>query len=122
MAGDAVRGGGTSRRTSARGVRHRGRSALAHPEPPADRTEPLLADVPAAFHGGINDVLLTGLALAVAQWRHRRGLGEDGAVLVDLEGHGREDVVGDVDLSRTVGWFTTVYPVRLDPGSSTGTR
>ncbi|MFF3898067.1 non-ribosomal peptide synthase/polyketide synthase [Streptomyces sp. NPDC001812] len=83
---------------------------------PADRTEPLLADVPAAFHGGINDVLLTGLALAVAQWRHRRGLGEDGAVLVDLEGHGREDVVGDVDLSRTVGWFTTVYPVRLDPG------
>ncbi|QEU88461.1 non-ribosomal peptide synthase/polyketide synthase [Streptomyces viridosporus] len=83
---------------------------------PADRTEPLLTDVPAAFHGGVNDVLLTGLALAVAQWRRRRGLGEDGAVLVDLEGHGREDVVGGADLSRTVGWFTTVYPVRLDPG------
>jgi non-ribosomal peptide synthase protein (TIGR01720 family) len=37
-------------------------------------------------------------------------------VLVDLEGHGREDVFGDVDLSRTVGWFTSLYPVRLDPG------
>ncbi|KAF3469839.1 hypothetical protein GL259_30300 [Streptomyces sp. Tu 3180] len=83
---------------------------------PADRTAPLLTDVPAAFHGGVDDVLLTGLALAVAQWRRRRGLGEDAAVLVDLEGHGREDVVGGADLSRTVGWFTTVYPVRLDPG------
>ncbi|MER5362578.1 amino acid adenylation domain-containing protein [Streptomyces sp. NPDC002785] len=83
---------------------------------PADRTEPLLTGVPAAFHAGVDDVLLTGLALAVSQWRRRRGLGEDGAVLVDLEGHGRQDVVGGADLSRTVGWFTTVYPVRLDPG------
>ena len=46
-------------------------------------------------------------------------LGDGGshAVLLDLEGHGREeDVFGDVDLSRTVGWFTSLYPVRLDPG------
>ncbi|MCB5183282.1 non-ribosomal peptide synthetase [Streptomyces antimicrobicus] len=83
---------------------------------PADRTEPLLTSVPAAFHGGVNDVLLTALAVAVSYWRRRRGLGEEGPVLVDLEGHGREDVVEGADLSRTVGWFTTVHPVRLDPG------
>jgi non-ribosomal peptide synthase protein (TIGR01720 family) len=38
-------------------------------------------------------------------------------VLVDVEGHGREPLASDVDLSRTVGWFTSVYPVRLDPGT-----
>jgi non-ribosomal peptide synthase protein (TIGR01720 family) len=79
---------------------------------PAEHTEPLLTTVPAAFHAGVNDVLLTGLALAVNQWRGR----PDGAVLLDLEGHGRQDVVPGADLSRTVGWFTSMYPVRLDPG------
>ncbi|MFC0040243.1 non-ribosomal peptide synthetase [Actinomadura rayongensis] len=82
---------------------------------PADVTGPLLADVPAAFHGRVNDVLLTGLALAVAHWRRRRG-GRGTGVLLDLEGHGREDVVPGVDLSRTVGWFTSLFPVRLDAG------
>ncbi|MFE2032055.1 amino acid adenylation domain-containing protein [Streptomyces scopuliridis] len=82
---------------------------------PAERTEPLLTTVPAAFHGGVNDVLLTGLALAVADWRRRRHDGEAAPLLVDLEGHGREDVVGGSDLSRTVGWFTDLHPVRLDP-------
>ena len=38
-------------------------------------------------------------------------------MLLDLEGHGREEVFGDVDLSRTVGWFTSLFPVRLDPGA-----
>lgn len=82
-------------------------------------TAPLLADVPAAFHGGVNDVLLTALALAVADWRHQRGRsgGAGHAVLLNLEGHGREQqVVDGADLSRTVGWFTTTFPVRLDPG------
>ena len=78
---------------------------------PAGQTVPLLTSVPAAFHGGINDVLLAGLAVAVAQWR-----GHGGGVLVDVEGHGREQIAGDVDVSRTVGWFTNVVPVRLDPG------
>ncbi|MBX9398208.1 amino acid adenylation domain-containing protein [Streptomyces sp. TRM72054] len=84
---------------------------------PAERTGPLLSTVPAAFGAGVNDVLLAGLALAFADWR-RRGGGTDTSVLVDLEGHGREeDLAGDdVDLSRTVGWFTSVFPVRLDPG------
>ncbi|WP_344982324.1 condensation domain-containing protein, partial [Streptosporangium fragile] len=82
---------------------------------PPERTRPLLSDVPAAFHGRVNDVLLAGLALAVTHWRRRRG-GRGTSVLLDLEGHGREDVFPGVDLSRTVGWFTTVHPVRLDPG------
>nr|WP_322724278.1 non-ribosomal peptide synthetase [Streptomyces spongiae] len=84
---------------------------------PAEHTGPLLSAVPAGFGAGVNDVLLAGLALAFADWR-RRGGGCDTSVLVDLEGHGREEELGGdtIDLSRTVGWFTSVYPVRLDPG------
>ncbi len=81
----------------------------------ATPTEPLLTSVPAIFHAGVDDVLLTGLALAVAQWRRRRGQDGQRSVLVDLEGHGRqEQVVDGVDLCRTVGWFTSIFPVRLD--------
>ncbi len=83
---------------------------------PPERTAPLLTRVPAVFHGGVNDVLLTAVAVAVAEWRHRHGRGAGTAVLVDVEGHGRADIVEGVDLSRTVGWFTSVFPVRLDPG------
>src|SRR5207302_454961 len=85
-------------------------------------TDALLTRVPAAFHGGIDDVLLTGLTLAVADWcrRHVQGADHGGshAVLLDLEGHGREEgsVSDVVDLTRTVGWFTSLYPVRLDAG------
>ena len=83
---------------------------------PAAVTGPLLTRVPAAFHGGVNDVLLTGLVLALADWGRRHGSGSR-AVLLDLEGHGREDIGAETDLSRTVGWFTTMFPVRLDPGT-----
>ncbi|HEY8978208.1 MAG TPA: amino acid adenylation domain-containing protein [Streptomyces sp.] len=86
---------------------------------PADVTRAVLTSVPAAFHAEVNDVLLTALALAVNEWRHRRGSVVEGSgtgVLVGLEGHGREQISDTVDLSRTVGWFTTRYPVRLDPG------
>jgi non-ribosomal peptide synthase protein (TIGR01720 family) len=83
---------------------------------PAAITEALLTRVPAAFHSEINNVLLTGLVVAVAHWCRRRGRGSGNAVLVDVEGHGREEIFPDVDLSRTVGWFTSLYPVRLDPG------
>ncbi|WP_344096030.1 amino acid adenylation domain-containing protein [Streptomyces stramineus] len=80
-----------------------------------DTTHPLLTSVPGVFHAGVNDVLLSGLALAVAEWRRRRG-GADSQVLIDLEGHGREEIAPGADLTRTVGWFTSLYPVRLDPG------
>ncbi|WP_030602513.1 non-ribosomal peptide synthetase [Streptomyces fulvoviolaceus] len=84
---------------------------------PTELTAPLLSTAPAMFGAGVNDVLLAGLALAFADRRRRDG-GSDTSVLVDLEGHGREEELGGdgVDLSRTVGWFTSVFPVRLDPG------
>jgi non-ribosomal peptide synthase protein (TIGR01720 family) len=89
-------------------------------EVPGDLTEALLTRVPAAFHGGVNDVLLAGLAVAVAARRARHGQPGTTSVLVDIEGHGRDpgDIGQDVDLSRTVGWFTASYPVRLDPGAA----
>jgi non-ribosomal peptide synthase protein (TIGR01720 family) len=83
---------------------------------PPERTAPLLSKVPAVYRATVNDVLLTALALAVADWRRRHDASGN-AVLVDLESHGRdEELIGDADLSRTVGWFTNVIPVSLDPG------
>ncbi|KIH96855.1 hypothetical protein LP52_22770, partial [Streptomonospora alba] len=85
--------------------------------PTAD-TEALLTRVPEMFHTGIEDVLLSALALAVAQWRasHDGGAERTGAVLrLALEGHGREQhLFGGTDVSGTVGWFTAVHPARLD--------
>ncbi|BAZ09548.1 amino acid adenylation domain-containing protein [Calothrix sp. NIES-4071] len=72
-----------------------------------EETRALLQDVPFAYKTQINDVLLTALVQSFAQWTPERSL------VVDLEGHGREDLFEDVDLSRTVGWFTTLFPVRL---------
>ncbi|ARF71002.1 non-ribosomal peptide synthetase [Kitasatospora albolonga] len=87
----------------------------------AKETASLLGDIPAKFHAGINDVLLTALAVALARWR--RGLGQDQTFAhIELEGHGREGrfVAGtagfEPELSRTVGWFTTLFPVTVDPG------
>lgn len=71
-------------------------------------TQALLQEVPAAYHTQINDILLAGLVKAFAQWTGESQL------LVDLEGHGREDILADVNLSRTVGWFTTIFPVLLN--------
>ncbi|UZK57721.1 amino acid adenylation domain-containing protein [Streptomyces drozdowiczii] len=79
---------------------------------PATWTKPLLTTVPGAFHAGVDDILLTALALAVNAWRTR----PDTAVLLDVESHGREQIADHIDLSRTVGWFTSLYPVRVDPG------
>ncbi|MDT5118562.1 MAG: glycopeptidolipid biosynthesis protein, partial [Mycobacterium sp.] len=79
-----------------------------------ETTRLLLGEVPAAFHAGVQDILLIAFGLAVAEF-----LGAGGQPIgIDVEGHGRqEDLVelaGDIDLSRTVGWFTTKYPVALD--------
>ncbi|MEY2244025.1 amino acid adenylation domain-containing protein, partial [Streptomyces sp. BF23-18] len=81
---------------------------------PADVTKALLDTVPAVFRGGVDDGLLAGLALALARWRQARGTSAS-SVLVRLEGHGREEqLVPGADLSGTLGWFTAMYPVRLD--------
>ena len=73
----------------------------------AATTRDLLTEAPRLYRADVADVLLTALCLAFARWSANTVLS------VDLEGHGREEVGDDVDLSRTVGWFTTVYPVRL---------
>ena len=72
-----------------------------------EETRALLQEVPEVYGTQINDVLLTALAQAYQAWTGQAWL------LVDLEGHGREELFEEVDLSRTVGWFTTVYPVVL---------
>jgi non-ribosomal peptide synthase protein (TIGR01720 family) len=70
-------------------------------------TSALLQKVPAAYRTEINDVLLTALVQTFTQWTKGHSL------LVDLEGHGREAIANDIDLSRTIGWFTTIFPVLL---------
>jgi non-ribosomal peptide synthase protein (TIGR01720 family) len=80
----------------------------------AERTSQLLNEVPAAYRTQINDVLLAALATTLTGWVRSP------SVVVDLEGHGREDVGDDVDVSRTVGWFTSVHPVRLHAGADPG--
>ena len=77
-------------------------------------TQALLQEVPTAYKTQINDVLLTAVVQAFGQWTGTYGL------LIDLEGHGREDLFEDVDLSRTVGWFTTLFPVALSVEQSNG--
>ncbi|WP_280265826.1 non-ribosomal peptide synthetase [Nocardia wallacei] len=78
-------------------------------------TAALLTAVPDRYGARVADALLTALVLAVARWRSRRGDGER-SVLMRLEGHGREqDAVPGADLSRTVGWFTSIVPARLEP-------
>ncbi|MFD0447514.1 condensation domain-containing protein [Streptomyces indonesiensis] len=79
-------------------------------------TSALLTTVPTAFHAGVDDILLTGLTAALAEWRRRQGQEDTPGVLLDLEGHGRVPLAEGVDLTRTVGWFTSSYPVRLDVG------
>ncbi len=80
----------------------------------AEITEPLLTTLPARYRAGADHPLLAALALAVRVWRARRGI-DSPTLRLRLEGHGRqEDAVPGADLTRTVGWFTTVYPVALD--------
>nr|WP_280347693.1 non-ribosomal peptide synthetase [Nocardia neocaledoniensis] len=77
-------------------------------------TAALLTTLPRLFHGSVTDGLYATLALALVRWRARRGIDARSALL-RLEGHGRqEEIVPGADLSRTIGWFTSLYPVRLD--------
>jgi amino acid adenylation domain-containing protein/non-ribosomal peptide synthase protein (TIGR01720 family) len=71
-------------------------------------TESLLQEVPKIYNTEINEVLLTALVLANARWKGSRKMS------VALEGHGREPLFDDIDTSRTIGWFTTLYPIVLD--------
>ena len=78
-------------------------------------TTALLQETPRAYRTQINDVLLTALALTLSRWTG------SSVVCIDLEGHGREALFDDIDLTRTVGWFTSMFPVRLEvPGDDLG--
>jgi non-ribosomal peptide synthase protein (TIGR01720 family) len=84
-----------------------------------ETTHMLLGEVPPAFHAGVNDILLIAFGLALAEFLGF--LGSGGApIVIDVEGHGRHEELAppgeQVDLSRTVGWFTTKYPVSLAVG------
>jgi amino acid adenylation domain-containing protein/non-ribosomal peptide synthase protein (TIGR01720 family) len=74
----------------------------------SDETRALLQGIHKAYHTQINDILLTALVQVLATWSGSE------SVIIDLEGHGREEILPDVDLSRTVGWFTTIFPVHLE--------
>ncbi|RST63729.1 non-ribosomal peptide synthetase, partial [Bacillus pumilus] len=73
-----------------------------------EETRSLLTDVHEAYQTDINDILLTALGLSMKEWT-----GED-RHFIHLEGHGRENILPAVNVSRTIGWFTSMYPVLLD--------
>ncbi|MBT2375191.1 non-ribosomal peptide synthetase [Pseudomonas fluorescens] len=75
----------------------------------AERTRQLLQQAPSAYRTQVNDLLLTALARVLCRWS-----GHESA-LIQLEGHGRETLFDDIDLTRSVGWFTSAYPLRLTP-------
>lgn len=73
----------------------------------SEQTALLLHQTPKAYRTQMNDVLLTALVYAFANSTGKHSL------YLNLEGHGREEQIGEVDLSRTVGWFTSIFPIRL---------
>ncbi|MCK5687316.1 amino acid adenylation domain-containing protein, partial [bacterium] len=73
-----------------------------------DLTSKLLQESNFAYHTEINDILLTALAYTLKDWHGGN------SSIITLEGHGREDISDKLDHSRTVGWFTTAYPVKLE--------
>ncbi|CAM3136751.1 non-ribosomal peptide synthetase [Pseudomonas floridensis] len=75
----------------------------------SELTRQLLQEAPAAYRTQINDLLLTALARVISRWTAQPH------VLIRLEGHGREDLFDTLDITRTVGWFSNLYPVRLSP-------
>jgi len=91
--------GGANRTAAARTVQ----THLGHAD-----TQRLLREAPEALHADMQVLLLTALARAFRRWTGRRRL------LVEMEGHGREPIFDGADLSRTVGWFTTLFPLLLE--------
>ncbi|NMZ90157.1 non-ribosomal peptide synthetase [Pseudomonas panacis] len=80
----------------------------------AEHTRQLLQQAPSAYRTQVNDLLLTALARVLCRWSGH------GAALIQLEGHGRESLFDDIDLTRSVGWFTSAYPLRLTPQTGQG--
>ncbi len=89
------------------GVNDLGSARSVRSELSAEQTSRLLHKVPAVYGTRINDALVMALAMVVREWAGQP------TVTIDLEGHGREDLGPDFDVSRTVGWFTTIFPVTV---------
>ena len=73
-----------------------------------EETQALLHEVPVTHKTRINEVLLAALGQAIVDCTNQQ------TVSIHLEGHGREEMIEGIDLSRTVGWFTSIYPVHLN--------
>ncbi|MEE4564544.1 amino acid adenylation domain-containing protein [Paenibacillus polymyxa] len=72
------------------------------------QTDRLQKDVHKVYSTNVNDLLLTAFGLALRDWT------DNDEFTILLEGHGREQIFDDIDITRTVGWFTTMYPIHLD--------
>ncbi|WCM49879.1 non-ribosomal peptide synthase/polyketide synthase [Pseudomonas sp. WJP1] len=79
-----------------------------------EQTRQLLQQAPAIYRTQVNDLLLTALARTLSRWI------DSESALIQLEGHGREELFDDLDLTRTVGWFSSLFPVRLTPTADLG--
>ncbi len=80
----------------------------------AEHTRQLLQQAPSAYRTQVNDLLLTALARVLCRWSGHP------SALIQLEGHGRETLFDEIDLTRSVGWFTSAYPLRLTPHAGQG--
>ncbi|MBJ2288110.1 non-ribosomal peptide synthetase [Pseudomonas sp. MF6755] len=80
----------------------------------AEHTRQLLQQAPSTYRTQVNDLLLTALARVLCRWSGHA------SALIQLEGHGRETLFDDIDLTRSVGWFTSAYPLRLTPQAGQG--
>jgi|GEM_PF-4777336 len=88
-----------------------GSVAFIRRELPAEVTEALLRRAPEAYRAEPEDLLLAALGRALLAW-----VGDDLPLLVDVEGHGRQGEWLELDLSRTIGWLTSIRPLRMVPG------
>ncbi|UVM20188.1 non-ribosomal peptide synthase/polyketide synthase [Pseudomonas wadenswilerensis] len=77
-------------------------------------TRRLLQEAPAAYRTQVNDLLLSALARVIGRWSGQAD------TLIQLEGHGREELFDDLDLTRTVGWFTSLFPLRISATNALG--
>uniref|UniRef100_UPI003F64EA04 amino acid adenylation domain-containing protein n=1 Tax=Pseudomonas alabamensis TaxID=3064349 RepID=UPI003F64EA04 len=80
----------------------------------ASLTRQLLQEAPAAYRTQINDLLLTALTRVITRWSGQA------SALIELEGHGREDLFDTIDLTRTLGWFTSIFPIHLTAAHDIG--
>ncbi|MEL4894315.1 amino acid adenylation domain-containing protein [Crocosphaera sp. Alani8] len=72
------------------------------------QTRALQEEVASAYHAQINEIILAALYQTISQWIGQRSL------IIDLESYGREDISENINLSRTVGWFTAIFPLKLE--------